>query len=551
MTKITSLQKDYNSDMKTLEEARQKALTTGNKEQVSAIDNAMQARTDAYKSAITSMTAEDSSFYSVLFGNLQEYSTKSLQQAIANAKSFLDQYKNGLDKDGNKISADTQRLLIKITKGVANAEQSVKDKLPDNLRKTAQGLSELSALVSVFDAGLADTIQTAAQLADGAADIAKGIASFSTDPVAAIGSVISGVTKIVNVFAAARESAIKARKEVEDYNFNQAVDEYKINELYRERLLTAQQIGETSLAYNERITAELKKQQQQILTDTSSLMAKLQGMDYISGMHTEKYGGFLGIGQKTKAVNDYNSMLGMTYEQIEQLYNSDKLDGKAKTLFEQLQKIKEEGVNVNQQLADQAEAMREAYTGTTTDAITGSIISGFQNGYKSAADFSANFEDMMKKAMLQAVQMQMLDEPMRKWYESFAASMQHGTLDKDLPALKKQYDNTINQAYDYLKSMEQVTGISVTDAGAATQTAQQKGIESITEDTGNKLEGHFAATRVNTGKTADNTAACSATLAKSLLSLVNIEKNTNELYRLETIQTVLSRLETDGVKLKK
>ena len=185
-------------------------------------------------------------------------------------------------------------------------------------------------------------------------------------------------------------------------------------------------------------------------------------------------------------------------------------------------------------------------TGTTADSIASSIAQGFQNGYRSAADFANNFKDLMKQAVLESLKVQVLQKPLQAWYEQFQSTMANGTLSQNMEALNKQFNNIIAQAGDYIKGIEQATGL---DFGVS-QSTQASGIKSITEDTASKLEGNFIAVRVNTAQIAETAQGMLRQMAVNQLHLLNIERNTNELARLEKIEIVLTRLETDGIKIK-
>ena len=550
MSKLTILQTDYNKDISVLEAARTKAQKENNTDQVNLIEDAIKGRKNAYNSALSQIGAEDSTFYEVIFGNIETFSSKSLKKAIQETKDYIEKLKAQNGGAYENLTADQQKLLNQLTKGLAKAEKSLKDKIPDDLKKASEALSQLSELVGVFDSDLGESVKTTSELAGGAADVATGIASFSTDPLGAITKIIGGVTKIVKVFKEAKESAKKAKQEIETYQFNQYIKELEINEIYRERLRTAQQIGETSLAYNKRITEELNRQSQSNNTEYNTVISKLQSMKYVSGMHTEEYGGFLGVAKKTRAVQEYSSMLGMTYEQIESLYNSGSLDEKAKSLFEQLRSLKEEGEDINQMLVDQAEAMREAYTGTTSDAITDGILQGFENGWTTAADFADDFGEMMKKAVLKSIQLQYLEPEIESWYKAFSQYNMDGTLSKHVDELRSWMNQIVETGSNMYQTAVDTLGIS----NDITQSeAEKNGIQSITETTANKLEGDSSAMRVNTSKIIIQLISLNETMTKQLEMTQKIADNTERLSKLDildSIVTIITRLEQDGLKLK-
>lgn len=112
------------------------------------------------------------------------------------------------------------------------------------------------------------------------------------------------------------------------------------------------------------------------------MLRQIQGEQYISGVGY-RHGTWF---RKAKTWNEYSSLAGKSYEDIEKLYTEGKLEEKVAKLFERLRDLKEEGTDINQMLADQDEAMREALTGTTTDSIADSVVKGLAEGKRSAKD---------------------------------------------------------------------------------------------------------------------------------------------------------------------
>lgn len=538
---ITSLEKDYNRDMLRL---KAELANKSSKYTTADIEEAMKARTQAYEGALAQVTSQDSEFFQVLFGNLENYSKRSLDKAINSAQQFLNKYK---DEKGNwldELDADTVALLIKIQEGIAKAEKESASKLPENLRNTASILSDLSTLTEDWDSGLSDVLATTGEVLNGFADIAKGIADMNTNPVAGIAGIVKG---LVGIYKAIKGNLEASKQVLADYNqmlLERNLAEYEYNELLRERLRTQQQIGETTLEYNARITAELLKQKQANRNDYASVFAQLQNEQYISGTKY-KHGTWF---RKAKTTNEYASLMGMTFQDIEKLYNSNQLTEASAALFEQLQALKEEGEDIDAMLQEQAEAMREAYTGTTTDSIINSIVDGFAQGYKSAADFADTFESLMKTAVLQALKLQVLEEPIRQWYEQFAANMEDGTLSaEEIAALNKLWNSIIEQGTLFMSEVEKATGLTF---GDTSQNAQAGAFKTMTEETGSRLEGHFVAVRVYTGRISESVSQIAERMAKHTLHLANIERNTQQLMRLEAIERTLSRVENDGIKLK-
>ena len=104
-----------------------------------------------------------------------------------------------------------------------------------------------------------------------------------------------------------------------------------------------------TLAYNKRITEELERQQKASTGEYDRLLAQIQGEQYISGVGY-RHGTWF---RKAKTWNEYSSLAGKSYEDIEKLYSEGKLEEKVAKLFEQLRALKEEGADIDQMLDDQ------------------------------------------------------------------------------------------------------------------------------------------------------------------------------------------------------
>lgn len=115
------------------------------------------------------------------------------------------------------------------------------------------------------------------------------------------------------------------------------------------------------------------------------------------------------------------------------------------------------------------------------------------------------------------------------------------------PVLVGQWEQAMN---DFNAAAEAAGFDLKKGTSAISQTAEKSGIATITEETGTKIEGHFVAVRINTGKLSESAESILATTAKNQLHLAAIERNTNELSRLERIENSIKLMETNGIKLK-
>lgn len=465
--------------------------------------------------------------------------------------SDLDQMQKKIDKELNRPIKEAREgivLLIDQWDRLSDADQA--SLLAEECYKVADGISMAADTAELFNEALGSSLATVAQLVGSVGDMAGGIGRImSGDIIGGASGVIGGITGIVGSFKKRVEENKKILAEYRQGLVETAMKELEYNAILRERLRIQQQIGETSLEYFGRQSVELKSQAGQIEREYREVWEKLQREQYVSATHY-KHGTWF---RKAKTWNDYDSLAGKTYEEIESLYTQDKLTDSAKTLFEQLQKLKEEGEDVAGMIDDLNEEMKEAFTGTNTNAIADTILQGFAEGKRSAKDFADDFQKMLNEAVLQGVKMKALEEPLRGWYESFAAASQNGLTADSIASLKAQYDKIIEDAAKQLEDMEKVTGTTIDDVIDRTSTA--KGIASMSQDSVDELNGNFYALLIYADRTNQGVTNIQGQLVEGLSLLQRIASNTGRLEAIEKdirqTRSSLQNIENRGLILRK
>lgn len=542
-TKRLEVERKYNDDIAYLTGRR----TEANKAAINAaIAEAVKGKQKAL-SELSLGELKDTDMWTKMFGDLDKMAMPSLEALLRKAKEVntsawdpenVKEYQDAIERleeaiktrsPFKAIAEDWKRLLKGIKEGsrdeIAGALSGIDtavQKINGDLDTIAGGISNIFGDEAGYAAQQVVALTSAlGGFATGAAKIAQG------DIIGGIASVVSGIGSIFSMGKKVKEMNRQAREEVQKYYDTAVEGEREYQLLLRERLRTQQEIGESTLAYNKRITSELTKQQQASAEEYARLMAEIQGEDYISGKGY-KHGTWF---RKAKTWDIYSGLAGKSYEDIEKLYTEGRLDEKVSKLFEQLQKLKEEGADINQMLADQEEAMREALTGgTTTDSIADSIIQGFAEGKRSAADFADDFQEMLNNAVLQGIKMKALEEPLRRWYESFAEASGNGLTEANIADLKAQYDKIIEDAARQLEDMERVTGTTVGDAA---RTSAAKGIASMSQDSANELNGNFNALLIYADKTCAAVTSINVLLVEGLAVMNRIAANTDRLENME------------------
>lgn len=366
-----------------------------------------------------------------------------------------------------------------------------------DIMQISQALSSLSSAVESTNAGLSDTLATMSEMASMASDLASAMSSFATGNI--VGGIVSTIKLIVSLFSMgdkARESERKAMDEIQKYQLQILAGEIETNIQYRERLRIQVLINKTKLQGLKDEADILSKQRKDSLSEYTRIFGLLQSESFVSGKHTEKYGGFLGIGRKTRAIQDLASLAGKSFDDLQKLFNTGQLTDHAKELFQELQKLKQEGADIDQQLLDIQKQTRELYTGTTADSISDSIVEGFKSGYRTASDFADTFEQLMRDAVFNSLKFKTLEPALKDFYNQFADFSQSGDVltAAEIETLKNVYRDIIDKTNKEFQNLSQITNMNLSGSGDGN--SLKGAIKGITEQQAQLLAGQFGAQRL-------------------------------------------------------
>lgn len=505
---------------------------------------------------------------------------KALKEMIELLRKFASSGFANVDEVNDQIK-DLELNMVGVNDQITDLDnkhiKDIFDKLPGILNNSSMALNAFSDAMKGTNDGLADTLETLNDLITGFGGIAQlagaiggnikggkldtkaaGSAAGNIGGLigagaaigavfggvgaivgAAVGAVVGGVIAIVKGGKKVRESLEKTYQAIYSFQVNQELGEFKLNQLLRERLLLKSKEQELTLKLLAAQKEALLLNQKGNQADQDRIMALLQQESFISGVGTKKRGGFLGLWRKTDAINQYSSLLGMTFDQIQKLYQSNQLDGKAKELFEQLLRLQQEGQDIAQQLKDLKDQADQVFTGTTSDSITDSIIEGFKNGNKSAADFASNFEDLMRNAALNALKFGFLEGAIKDFYQQFSAASQSGGVltKEEIADLQAKYNAILKDASDKFNQLQEITGINLS-AGSNDNTLTGA-IKGMTETQVELLAGQFGGLRL--------TAIQQLSVLNNSLSVLNaIKRDTAFLVSIDGRLRVMNDL---GIKL--
>ncbi len=477
---------------------------------------------------------------------------------------------------GQKSTEDAEKLKnewIEINRLISEAGKEKLSKFAEWGRLAQETFGDIAGIIGDSNEGLSDTLNVMGELAGAAAGVVEGL--LSGNPVKMVGGIIKGITTIFKLNKAARESEKKAAEEMKkrqaeqlqaqlDYNATlrqRMVDETKLNDLYKSRVGN---IKEEIAARSAGMQKNLKDQQ--------NLFNKLINMTTTVGQYTEKYGGFLGIGRKTRVVDvkqTIGALLGLgnnydpfqkladhpffkkllsgnspfkslipadtvmitddMFEKLEEINAMNPLTGDAKNAYEQLKKLRDEYGSfeeANRQLEIQ---LKNAISGTTAQSLADSIREGLKSGKKSFADFANDIEGFLRDAILAGISAKMIEPKIQELQDALADMMGDGILSAEERAqFQEMYMAIVNQSQEYMDIVNQA-GVNLT-TGSSSVNSLQGAIKGASQESIDLLAGHTAAMKLTQFET--NTilkAGFAAQLedsSKMVAVQIEIERNT-------------------------
>lgn len=491
--------------------------------------------------------ARQSELYQNLNRDVIRYTKDQLKERLDLLKQYL---KDGyiIEKDGNKtiITPQMQAGLqsgIKQAQDFLNSTNKVFGLSVEHLKdinKYAQlagtSFNDIADSVRPISSGLADVLVQLSQVANLTASAATAAEGFATgDYASAISGSIGVLSGLFKVFAQSKTTAEQAKKDIANFNEAIAAGELDINIAYRERLRIQKDINDLKLDGIKKEQELLATEKQQSQGDFDRILAQIQGEDFVSGEHSKKkkslIGGLVGyltgFGSTTSVEKEYSSLAGKSYDDLNKLFQSGQLEGKTKDLFTQLQKLKQEGADIDAAIEQAKADAQQIYTGTTAGNITDSIAEGFANGFTSVEQFATKTEDIVRQAMLNALKYQALEGPIKKIYEQFAIDAQSGGgLDTtEVSNFTESINKTISDAALFAEQIQKATGVSLDNATQSNQNSLSGAIKGITAQQADLLAGQMGGLRL--------TALDQLHVAQSSLrNLQNIDNNTAAAVRI-------------------
>ena len=149
-------------------------------------------------------------------------------------------------------------------------------------------------------------------------------------------------------------------------------------------------------------------------------------------------------------------------------------------------------------LEELTEQINENLTQVSFDSLKSDFVDDIMDMSKTASDFSKDFSQMIAKSWTNAAVSNLMQKDLQNFYDDWSARMKDtdGLTAQDIAELKKQYDTLVNNAISIRDDMTQITGYTGDDSSS--QEASSGAWQSMSEDTGEELNGRFTAIQSTT-----------------------------------------------------
>ena len=231
-------------------------------------------------------------------------------------------------------------------------------------------------------------------------------------------------------------------------------------------------------------------------------------------------------------------------------------------------------------LEELTDSLYEGLIGMSFDSMYDSFISSLMDMEKSAEDFADDISKYFMQAMLSNAIGEQFSDKLRTWYDKFGEAMKDdGTLDNnERKELMDEYMGYVDEAMKLRDELAAATGYDKISQEAASQSASSKGFQTMSQDTGEELNGRFTALQIageeiknqniiqsqslnlltvkadallsintETRNIADNTRDL---IAQSYLELVQISENTGAIVKpIQQMQRDIAEVKKNTAKL--
>lgn len=140
----------------------------------------------------------------------------------------------------------------------------------------------------------------------------------------------------------------------------------------------------------------------------------------------------------------------------------------------------------------------EGLTGMSFDSMYDSFVDNLMDMKYDAKAASEDISEYFMRAMLSNKIGELYSEKLEDWWKKFGASMEDNELtEEERKALQDEYMQYVEEAMKLRDELAAATGYDKISQEAASQSASSKGFQTMSQDTGEELNGRFTALQVS------------------------------------------------------
>ncbi|WP_276359900.1 tape measure protein [Daejeonella sp. H1SJ63] len=393
---------------------------------------------------------------------------KALSDPLIAGTELAEEYLKQLIEIENKIqdlnNSSGLNQVLDLFNSISGSGLNLSDVIPGTekieslakaLSKTFDNISRSFAELSNAFAGANDDLSyKLATIAEITGALSDSLTSLAKGDV--IGAVVKVVATIININKRVKQMNAEARDGVAKFYQTAIEGELTYNALLRERDRQSAAAQATRILGLQKESALLRSQTSEIDKQYQNLLNQIQGQKYIIDQEY-KHGTWF---RKAQTKTTYGTLAGKSFEEIEKLYNEGRLTEGAIVIYKQLEKLKNEGKDVSDTLAQIAEKTQEIFTGTTADSITNSLFEMFKNGQVGAQELADFFKQTMDDAALSIFKNKILASAMDNFYKEFADKAQSDEMitEQEREDLKLIFETLTKDAVKQFDDLKKITG---------------------------------------------------------------------------------------------
>lgn len=418
-------------------------------------------------------------------------------------------------KDELKGKSPWQAFVSDLEKGIEAIKKGGNDS-----KKVGQGITDIGNAVTSFAPALGEFGTNIANIFGASDSAITGI----TDALGGLGTTAAGVGQIMSGdIVGGAMSAVSGVSSVvsaldglfgADYShYNEMVEQYSLlNDIWDELIdkkleyintsygAEANKVGEEALELAEKSIESYRILGKERLNAGSSASSHSIGVRIRKGMSEQ------GWEEARKALNDEQWFKEISTGRMESLFDLsteqlERLKSEAPTFWA---KLDEDVRNYLDKIIDGEERIEEIHnqineqlTQTTFDGVYNNFIDTLMDMKASSKDAAEDISEYFMRAMLSEQIGTLYQDKLKKWYEKFAKGMEDGSLtESERNALDAEYMGYIEEAMKLRDELAAATGYDKISQESTSQSASSKGFQTMSQDTGEELNGRFTALQI-------------------------------------------------------